>query len=167
MGDTSTILACKRDRNKPCHPHACPNLFVLRAETAALLINSCEKSNDMQMLSRLDFFTKHRKYLQYNRYCLHISGYCSLSEAVTLRKREGKVYEICVHTQGWLVNIWWTTTFMAAHLTHRRYTLFQKFSKYCWENGNFWFTQSLLLETFDNNQDNSCFNREGSSSREW
>lgn len=102
MGDTATILACKRDRNKPCHPRACPNLFVLRAETAALLINSCEKSNDMQMLSRSDFSTKHRKYCQYNRHCLHVLGYRSPSEAATLR---GNAYDICAHTWSY----WWTS----------------------------------------------------------
>lgn len=106
MGDTSTILACKIDRNEPCHSHACPNLFVPRAETAARLINSCEQGNDMQTLSRLDFFMKRRKYLLYNTYCHHVLGYHSLSEAVILWKTiiEGKFYEIYVHTQSWLVN---------------------------------------------------------------
>lgn len=57
-GDTSTILACKTDRNKPCHSHACPNLFVPRAETAALLKNSWERGNGMQTLSTGDLCTK-------------------------------------------------------------------------------------------------------------
>lgn len=43
--DTSTILACKTDKSETHHSHACPNLFVPRAETAAPLINSCEQGN--------------------------------------------------------------------------------------------------------------------------
>lgn len=72
-GDTSTIPACKTDRSKPCHSHACPNLFVPRAETAALLTNSCERGNDMQTLSTGDFFTKQRKYLWYNAHLVYHS----------------------------------------------------------------------------------------------
>lgn len=103
-GDTSTVLACETDRNKPCHSPACPNLFVPRAETAALLINSCERGNDMQTLSTGDFCTKQRKYLWYNTHCLQVLAYHSLCEDVNLWKTiiEGKLYGNYAHTRSWL-----------------------------------------------------------------
>lgn len=166
MGDTSTILACKTDMNKPCHSHACPNLFVPRAETAALLINSCEQGNDMQMLNRLDFFTKQRKYLLYNMHCLHVLGYHSLSKAVILWKTitEGKFYEIYGHTQSWLVN---NQIYGSASNSRKIRSISEILKGLCWENSNFWFTQSFHFETFNNNQEALRFNSEGSLSTEW
>lgn len=103
-GDPSTIPACNIDRSKACHSHACPNLSVPRAETAALLINSWEQGNGMQTLSTGDFFTKGRKYLWYNTHCLQALAYHSPCEAVNLWKTiiEGKFCGNYVHTQSWL-----------------------------------------------------------------
>lgn len=96
----------KQTGMNPCHSHACPNVFVPSAETAALLINSCEQGNDMQTLSRLDFFIQQWKYLLYKTYCLHILRCHSLNEATILWKiiTEGGFYEFYVHTQNWVLN---------------------------------------------------------------
>lgn len=63
-------------------------------------------SNDTQMLSTGDFFTKQRKYLWCNTHCLQVVGYHSLCDAVNLWKtiKEGKFYGNYVHSQSWLVS---------------------------------------------------------------